>query len=236
MTEKSLWSRAARWVLVTVGATVVALSVALPAGALEAAGVPVVIAPSGQVLDSGGSATPFTLRLPSGAKCPGDTYHHGYLVFSYVVPTTIDPSGLTFPGDFPRSGVDLITVSGVPFVTQATDPYAATIVSLPDFSWSRYDHDSADLPPGPYNVGIACAHGLGTVERYWNVKFDFAPSARDPGGFTWRVLGAQASPAHSGTDYVVWTAVGLGWVVVLGSALMIGFRRRRRKVTAPART
>jgi hypothetical protein len=236
MTEKPPWSKAARWLLITLGAALVALWAPLPAGALEPAGKPLVITPSGQGLASGGSATPFTLRLPSGARCPGDTYHHGYLIFSYVVPTTLDPSSLTFPSNFPRSGVDLITVVGVPFVTQATDPYAATIATLPDFSWSRYDHDTAELPLGTYNVGIACAHGLGRVERYWNVKFDFASSATDPGGFTWRVPDASASPTHSGTNYLIWTFLGLGWLLVLGSALMFGFRRRRRKVSAPAAT
>jgi hypothetical protein len=234
-----MWSRAAGWVVAVLAATVVALSFPLPAGALDGAGVPVVTASSGQALDSGGSATVFGLQLPSGAACPGDSYHDGYLVYSYTVPVGTDPASVTFPGTFPSPGVDLITNEGVPFVAQTTSPDTGTIPPLPLFSWSRYGH-TAELPLGEYNVGIACAHGLGAgrVVKFWNVKLDFAASSRDPGGFTWRVAGAQSGPTlpHSTglSSHLAAALIGLAALAVLGLALTWGVRHRRRRLAGSA--
>jgi hypothetical protein len=204
-----------------------------PAGAqatpAKPAGSAVVVTPSGAVLSSGGSATVFTLKLPQGAACPGDTYHHGYLVFSYAVPVRTDPASLTFPGTFPSSGADLITVEGVPFVTQPTAEFTAAIQTLSDFSWSRYDHDPTDLPVGEYNVGIACAHGLGRVERFWNVKLDFTSTSSDPGGFVWRVLGAQSDPATPNSNHLGLAVIGLIVLVVVGLAVAVWLPSRRRR-------
>jgi hypothetical protein len=200
--------------------------------ATEPPAVAVVVDQSGNALDSGGSATPFTLQLPSGAACPGDTYHHDYLVFSYGVPVLVSPASLTFPGTFPRTGVDLITLAGEPFVTQATAPFTGGIQTLPGFSWSRYDHDPADFPLGMYNVGIACAQGLGTVARYWNVRIDFMANDRDPGGFSWQVVSPPAAPSgQNGDDTLVLVATVVG-VVILASGLALLLRRRQRRALA----
>jgi len=50
---------------------------------------------------NGNSSTSFTLRLPSGAACGGDSAHDGYRVQSYIVPSGIDPSTLTFNSSGP---------------------------------------------------------------------------------------------------------------------------------------
>ena len=55
-----------------------------------------VVAPSGRPIDGGGSATPFTLRLPDGAACPGDSANDGYRVNSYMVPLDVDPTTVTY--------------------------------------------------------------------------------------------------------------------------------------------
>jgi hypothetical protein len=235
-TERSMWSRAAGWALATLAATLVVLSVPLPAGALDAAGVPVVIGPSGEAVNSGGSAAVFGLQLPSGAACPGDSYHKGYQVYSYAVPVGTDPAAVTFPSSVPVPGVDLITVAGVPFVSQFTEPDTAVIPSLPEFSWSRYDHDTAELPPGQYNVGIACVHGngAGKVVKFWNVKVDFAASSRDPGGFTWRVVGAQSAPANQHTSDLSVVLIGLAALLALGLAITWAVHHRRRRLADSA--
>jgi hypothetical protein len=205
----------------------------LPASAAtEQPGAAVVVDQSGSPLDSGGSATPFTLQLPSGAACPGDTYHHDYLVFSYGVPESVSPASLTFPGTFPSTGVDLITLQGEPFVTQATAMNTGAIQTLPGFAWSRYDHDPTEQPLGTYNVGIACAQGLGKVAAYWNVRINFVTNDRDPGGFSWQVASPPAAASGQNGDrtpFLVGIVVG---VVILASALTVLIRRRQRRTMA----
>jgi hypothetical protein len=121
-------------------------------------------------------------------------------------------------------------------VTKVTTEFTAAIPALPGFSWSRYAHDTADLPPGTYNVGIACARGEGKVEKFWNARIDFAASATDPGGFTWHVAGTQHVPAghHSSATRVA--LIALAVVVVLAVALAIALRTRHRKLADTART
>src|SRR5262245_9642793 len=41
-------------------------------------------------LTGGGSAVPFTLRLPDGATCPGDSAHDQWRVQSFLIPSTVD--------------------------------------------------------------------------------------------------------------------------------------------------
>jgi hypothetical protein len=197
--------------------------------ATTAKGSAYVVTPAGASLNSGGSGTPFSLLLPSDAACPADTAHHGYLVYSYVTPLAADPTSLTFPGGYPSSNLNLITTGGEPFVTNATAPNSGAILRLPMFDWSRYDHHPDVLPPGTYNVGIACALNQGHVVAYWNNRIRFTATATDAGGFIWQVVGAKAAPASSGGGSNIGLVAGLvlAVAVVVAVGLAVGLRRPR---------
>ena len=188
-----------------------------------------VMKPDGSVLSSGGSATQFGLELPAGAVCPGDTYHHDYLVYSFAIPASVDLSAVDFYGTAPSKGVPLITTTGDPYVTVATAMNSGAVSTPPLFTFSRFDHDLSDFPMGLYNVGIACAVDEGHVQRYWAAQIRFSASNSDVGGFTWRVVSHQPGSSSSGVGYVI---IGVIAAIGIGSAFFLG---RRRPVPAPVR-
>src|ERR1700689_4780417 len=124
------------------------------------------ITPPGQVtpLNSGGSATPYAVGLPSGASCPGDTAHDGYHVFSYLVPQGVSPTAVSFKTGDPSKWFGYIA-NGSYFgaVNPAQDPGQA--VSPPaEFVWPRLspqDLFAHGQSSATWEGGIACAdvHG-----------------------------------------------------------------------------
>src|SRR5262245_17491861 len=78
-----------------VGAAASALVVAAGVVPTEAAWADNVISVSPT---SGASNTDFTITVPGPAKCSGDTATQGYRVFSYVVPSSVNPETLNFSG------------------------------------------------------------------------------------------------------------------------------------------
>jgi len=151
-------------------------------------------------LSTGGSLTPFSFLLPPVASCSGDTANQAFHVFGYVVPSSVDPATINFspegpitPPGAPQPYYPLFDDSGSPFAASNTAINTGQIVTVPSFDWSRFSADgrpdTVALPPGDYNVGIACADGNGAGDRFWNAVETFAPSADDPGGFIWTVVG-----------------------------------------------
>src|SRR5262249_3680255 len=57
------------------------------------------------VLDQIDSDTPFTIYLPHGAACPGDSFHDNWRVQSYILPIEDDLAAIRFSGVGPE-GVD----------------------------------------------------------------------------------------------------------------------------------
>src|SRR5262249_30710242 len=150
-------------------------------------------------------------------------------LFSYTVPANVPPDRVTYPGGNPNIGVNLIDAAGQPFLAQATGVYTGEVPQSPAFVWSRYDHDPQDLPPGTYNVGLACVHGYNVV-RYWNARVTFMASDADPGGFTW----TASEPVHlssGGSSGDMW------WIVVAAAAgalaIAAGVAWRRRHARKP---
>ena len=126
------------------------------------------VAPDGGRLDEGGSTTEFSLELPSGAQCPGDSAFEGWRVNSYMVPEVVDVARLTYDGlgpapaglaDYERFRQPLYDVGTSPYASALTaavqeqgDP--GLIVDIPTFTLGVYS--SGDVPAGRYHVGIAC--------------------------------------------------------------------------------
>jgi len=199
------------------------------------AGIATVVDPrTGNPLNSGGSATLFALQLPPGAACAGDSAHKGYLLYSYVLSSTVNPATLTYKDGYPATGVDLIDQYGDPWVTKftAVDTGAVSVGSI--FKWSLYGHDTAAIKPGnSYNIGISCSQNFKTAS-YWNVGMRFLPSATDPAGFTWAVV-APVRGGHpsssAGLDVVIGVLAGIA-VVAAGAAVLLRRGRDRHPQSA----
>ena len=137
-----------------------------------------------QPLASGASATDFSLRLPQGAACTGDSEHGLYRVQSFMVPDGVDPATLMFgaTGPLPK-GVGaqfrqpLFKTTSEPYVNAFTDVAReengpGVIINIPSFNLSVFSGD--DLPAGSYVIGIACTKGPPAVtqlDKYWSTRF-----------------------------------------------------------------
>ncbi len=213
------------WLLGSAGCLSILLSPSafgsVPAGAAE-------ITLPGQLtpLHSGGSATPYGVALPQDARCPGDSAHKGYHVFSYLVPKGESPATVTFT-DLPRQGLGYFA-NGVYVGAINTAEYTGQIVGLPtEFTWSRLTPHllfSSGGTTATWNGGIACADSEGVTTDYWNTQIVFTASTTDPGGFTWSVPATidVSSSSHTG----LWVGTALIVVAVVLSGLVIGFKRR----------
>jgi hypothetical protein len=156
---------------------------------------------AGQPLDAGGSATEFSLLLPTGAACTGDSANAGYRVQGYMVPAAVAPGSLTFDATGPvPNGLGasfrqpLYTALGSGFVDAQTS--AATVaggpgpvVNIPALSLGVFS--PGNIPAGEYNLGVACTLGTASatqLDRFWNVTMTIASDAADaPAGVTWTV-------------------------------------------------
>jgi len=185
-------------------------------------------------LSSGGSSTPFHLKLPSGAACTGDSAHRNYRVQSYMVPAADVPSGLSFRSQGPtgpgqRPLYDIFTRSYVNVQTANAEPEdaAGLIVNVPLFSYAVYP--PGIIAPGPWDVGIACTLA-GQVDRFWNARIEVSSTASDkPAGFTWKQLDGPGTGGSSRASV---------WVVVAGAAVVGagGFFALRSRRVKPVRS
>jgi hypothetical protein len=197
--------------------------VAATAGTASAStlnGVATVESSSGTALTSGGSDTQFTLGLPSGAACDGDTATHGYHVYSYLIPLGTALSSVSFI-QHPSSGFGLFDSTGTYYGPVNTAVTTGQIVGIPnDFEWGPYvaAHPSvlstllySANESGAWEGGLVCANSSGAVADNWNTEIDFTTSPGDPNGFVWtdtagapttfRILTKSIPSATRGTAY-----------------------------------
>lgn len=200
----------------------VVLVAALTAGPVGAIGVAAgsarVVVPrdgsaaSGTPLTAGDLATPFSLALPPGAGCPGDSTNDGFRVQSFMVRAGIDPGELTFgaAGPLPKGRGDalrqpLYEPNTAAYANAATDVAAApggpgAIINIPTFSLALLE--PGDLPPGGYVVGLACTKGpaeVGQVASYWSATLELGDVAG--GGRSWSApIARDATGGAPGAD------------------------------------
>jgi len=153
----------------------------------------------GDFLTSGTAATKWTLALPQGASCSGDTATDNYHIFTYVVPSSVDPATLHFGSSGPSNNPQafpLVDDGGSPFIAGNTGIGTGQVLPVPftTLQWGNppTPFDSTLIPPGTYNIGIACANGTGDNDKFWNAQETFTG---DPTVF-------------SGTNAFAWTVVG----------------------------
>jgi hypothetical protein len=217
--------------------TVVGLS---PSGLPHASAVPVagqaeVVTPSdapnpNQPLAAGGSATTFSLRLPLGAACTGDSALGGFRVQSYIVPASVDPAALTFDTSGPvPTGLGasfkqpLFDAAGNGYVSAQTanatvEGGPGPVVNVPGFRLGPPDvFVPGDIPAGTYNVGIACTKGGASatqLDKFWNTQLAVVTAAADvPAGVTWTAIPNPAvttTTSTSSTSSTTTTTVGDG--------------------------
>jgi hypothetical protein len=198
-----------------------------------------VVAPAGVSIDGGGSTTEFTLQLPAGASCPGDSANDGYRVNSYMVPITLDPGSVTYDGlgptpltlgdagTFVQPLYDIATNS---FASAQTADAAAPgepgpIVNLPAFSFAVFA--PGDVPPGRYHLGIACTL-LNQIVALWDAEL-IVTTARDdaPAQIHWTV--PDVDPPGGSSD----PTVAIGVIAALAAVALTIHRTRRRASPVP---
>jgi hypothetical protein len=126
-----------------------------------------------------------------------------------MVPSSVDPSTLTFGGSGPLppgTGASfrqpLFDVATSPVVNQNT-PAAATpggpgpIINIPDVNFQVFS--PGQIPAGVYNIGIACTLGPASatqMSNFWNVQMTVASNAggADNADITWQNGTTPAAP------------------------------------------
>jgi hypothetical protein len=190
------------------------------------AGVAEVVQPAtGGPLTSGTGLTPFTLKLPSGAACPGDTAHKYYLEESYLTPQAMSPAAVRYRGGFPINAVALVTGAGESYVAVNTDVGTGQLRLPPPIFSFRDLIGRTDFPAGTYNIGLACSTEQGVTARYWNARLNFRPRPTVQGDFTWTVLAAPKT-SSSGSSWKSLIGIVIALVAVAGVAWLVLMRRR----------
>ena len=168
---------------------------------------------SSEPLGAGGSDVIYSVRLPKGAACPGDSAHSDYRVQSYLVPTNAEPAKIVYQSIGPKvpGALALYKATTNAFVNEQTANAEkrgapGTILPPPDMTFAIFT--PADLHPGRYHMGIACSL-YNVTKRYWaGQDIVFTADAKDkPGGFTWRLVGSQAAVSSGSSAKPVAAAV-----------------------------
>jgi hypothetical protein len=222
-------------------ALVTAVAAALLAGATPASastidGIATIQTPTlGTLSYPAGSTTQFTVTLPTGAACSGDTATDGYHVYSYLVPQNTNVANVTFVSQ-PSTGYGLFKSTGGYVGPINTAPTTGVIPSLPNnlewgpavtsHSWLSALLDNGGTS-GVWEAGVACANASGVVTDYWNTEITFTSNGSDPDGFVWSgVPGDPNNGANPEVPYaIVLPVLAVG---VLGGSILIRRRRSAR--------
>lgn len=162
------------------------------------------------------SNNPFSISLPAGAACDGDSANDNYRVGSYLVAKSVNPATLQFGPDGPEPGqlgppqttfaAPLFDTNGSPYAVAQTanatpPPGPGPIIGIPQFTFGVFDGSvpSFSLPAGEYNIGIACyidGPGANPIEQYWNNVITVTSNPADPGtaDISWTVGASAATP------------------------------------------
>jgi len=194
---------------------------------------------TGDFLSSGTAATLWTLALPPQAKCSADTATSSFHTYTYVVPAAVDPAGLHFGSNGPDNNPNsypLVDDGGSPIIAINTAPTTGQVLPVPYFTlqWGNppTPFDATLIPPGTYNIGIACATAQGAVDKFWNVQEVFTGDPTVFSGanaFAWTVVPASDVPEVPVALLLPLSAIGL-----FGAGFVVRRRRRSRVPVATA--
>jgi hypothetical protein len=176
------------------------------------------------VLTHGQSATVFSLRLPAGAACPGDSANDQWRVQSFMVPAAIAAGAIHYnvAGPDGQDQYPLYMANTAQFVDSLTDPNAGpgqpgVIPAIPPLSLGAFP--PGILPAGTYRIGIACTLSRQTA-KYWDTEIVITSSPGDkPSQFVWRLLDVPESvnsSSHGSSRWLPPAIGGLLGVVAIG--------------------
>jgi hypothetical protein len=228
--------------LIGFGALIVAPTAHASAGAAVRSGDAVIVAASdgSQALTHGQSATQFSLRLPQGASCPGDSAHDQWRFQSFMIPVADDPATLHYtvvgpdgPSQHPLYLVNTEPIADSLLNANAVAGQPGLIPAVPPLSFAVFPPDY--VASGTYRVGVACTLSRQT-EQYWDTEIVISAAPSDkPSKFVWRLVDAPASAISSSGDSRWPTPVAGAVVAALAAAAFAGGRSRRRaRQIAPA--
>jgi hypothetical protein len=174
--------------------------------ALVAAVAPVLVAsPAGAVgtsqgavtlgTTSGDSTTDFTVSLPAFSACAEDSAAGGWTVTSFMVPTAVDLTTLTFDSGGPTPASiggayadfrqPLWNVGGDAYLSRQTVNASPPDPSGPIQQPGTFDFDpgyaAGDIPAGTYNIGIACVDETTSIQQFWSTPITVTANPADPG-------------------------------------------------------
>jgi hypothetical protein len=174
--------------------------------ALVAAVAPVLMAtPAGAVgtsqgavtlgTTSGDSTTNFTVSLPAFSACAEDSAAGGWTVTSFMVPTAVDLTTLTFDSGGPTPASiggayadfrqPLWNVGGDAYLSRQTVNASPPDPSGPIQQPGTFDFDpgysAGDIPAGTYNIGIACVDETTAIQQFWSTPITVTANPADPG-------------------------------------------------------
>jgi len=198
-------------------------------------------------LTEGDSNTPFTLRLPPDASCPGDSANDDWRVQSFIIPDSDDLGQLRFGGVGPEGPPDdarwaLYAYNGQPYVHVLLGQNAAAgepgqVLDTPTLGFAGWP--PGRLPSGPYRLGIACTY-FRDVSTYWDTEIvvTIDPDIQ-PGEFRWSVASAPGGTPDADSSGLgpLWFVVGglvLAVIVLAVIVVSVVGRRRMPRQTSPS--
>jgi hypothetical protein len=186
----------------------------------------------GVVMENGGSAAQFSVDLPQGSTCPGDSENDNWRLQTFIVPASVDPGTLEYTGNGPTGFkqyaiYDVFTQAVADQLTVPNDGPGQPGRPTPFPPMSFRVFPPGEIPPGSYRIGVACTW-FGATANYWDTEIVIAAEPKDePAQLTWRLPSAPPA-ALSGTkppsDFP-WTTVFLSIAVVSLAAYILISRR-----------
>lgn len=167
-------------------------------------------------LTHGTASTAFSVRLPDGAACPGDSANDQWRVQSFMLPAGDDPTAVKYgpigPDPSGNGRYALFDVDTTPFVHRLTLKNVTAgspgiIPAMPALSLSVVAGER--IPSGNYRIGVSCTR-FGTTARFWDAEIAVSD---DDKGLTWRLSGLPPSVnQHSNSSSGVLTALLFGGI------------------------
>jgi hypothetical protein len=171
-------------------AAVAPVFVASPAGAVGTSQGAVTLGTT-----SGDSTTDFTVSLPAFSACAEDSAAGGWTVTSFMVPTAVDLTTLTFDSGGPTPASiggayadfrqPLWNVGGDAYLSRQTVNASPPDPSGPIQQPGTFDFDpgysAGDIPAGTYNIGIACVDETTAIQQFWSTPITVTANPADPG-------------------------------------------------------
>lgn len=182
---------------------------------------------------NGASATIFTLRLPDGATCPGDSANDQWRVNSFIIPADRDPAELKYLVNDPEGegNYSLYGANTNPYISELTLPNATAglpgkIPEIRPLSFGVFPPGT--LPDGRYRMGLACSYFADTG-TYWDTEIVIVDDSEDePGQMVWSIPFASSSALDAtNSPSRRWAWVAAAAFAAVGIALLMWQRQSR---------